>query len=486
MEKENMGSEKIDGYSLLKYLGGGYSGCVYLVSKAGKNYALKVVNPKNAHDKTYTRDAIVKESKIMQSLDHQNIVRWKDFRNDGIWTKSNGDTKEENVTYLVMELAEGGTLFDYVFSSGRFSEPLTRFFFKQFIDALNHLHKRGYAHRDIKLENIFLGLSFELLLADFGFSSPLQGEAGDGFLRGNMGTQGHKAPEVEQGGAYEGEPVDIFAGAVAFFMLRTKSKPFGSANPAKDSFYKIHINNNTDYWTRLGQLVFPESYSLEFKALWNKLFNPNPAQRATIQEILNDPWMNMPTPKPEEVVQELDQRRATFDAGYTKKLAEIRKRRALIAANKVHMPFEDAHRDVTIKREGMDDLVLSDETIEQLNSMQLTKPAPQYVDFGTLRFHNLYSALTPEQLLKGMVIFANNLCTDVQLDADNYTIRTTKPGTESNIEVEMSVFVNNDASVLQFLKIEGDYLDYLNFIEEFKDEIEKLEAMTFGEAPAQE
>jgi serine/threonine protein kinase len=53
-----------------------------------------------------------------------NLVEWK---KDGIVEKSNGDRKQ--AFYIVMELASGGELFDFVASTGAFSEPVGRFYF---------------------------------------------------------------------------------------------------------------------------------------------------------------------------------------------------------------------------------------------------------------------------------------------------------------------------------------------------------------------
>ena len=53
--------------------------------------------------------------------------------------------------YLVMELAEGGELFDRIKNNGRLSEPLSKLYCYQLALAIEHLHSRGITHRDLKV-----------------------------------------------------------------------------------------------------------------------------------------------------------------------------------------------------------------------------------------------------------------------------------------------------------------------------------------------
>ena len=63
----------------------------------------------------------------MSQLHHPNIVNLVEYGQDGVVKKSNGN--QEAVIYIVLELATGGELFDYVATTGRFSEPIARFYF---------------------------------------------------------------------------------------------------------------------------------------------------------------------------------------------------------------------------------------------------------------------------------------------------------------------------------------------------------------------
>jgi serine/threonine protein kinase len=100
------------------------------------------------------------------------------------------------VIYIVLELATGGELFDYVAIGGRYSEEVCRFYFRQLIDGLYYVHSNGVTHRDLKPENLLYDGDFNLKIADFGFAAPLYGRDGSGFLKTRLGTESYMAPEI--------------------------------------------------------------------------------------------------------------------------------------------------------------------------------------------------------------------------------------------------------------------------------------------------
>lgn len=78
------------------------------------------------------------EIKYMRKLDHENIIRLKGHGHDQT-LKQEGKT-DEKVHFMALEPCMGGELFDFIAESGRFSDKVCRYFFKQILSALNHMH----------------------------------------------------------------------------------------------------------------------------------------------------------------------------------------------------------------------------------------------------------------------------------------------------------------------------------------------------------
>jgi len=92
-----------------------------------------------------------------------------------------------NEKYIVMELAQGGDLYNLLVSRGRFPEEICRFFFKQqILPACQFIHNNNIVHHDLKPANILLDGNFNSKIADFGFAGPNDfgdGEERDGWFR---------------------------------------------------------------------------------------------------------------------------------------------------------------------------------------------------------------------------------------------------------------------------------------------------------------
>ena len=145
-------SKTIGKYTILRTLGSGGSCKVKLAENTAdgnKKVAVKIMND----DMGQEEKALLKnEVEIMCALNHQNVVNYLEWGQDD-YKKSKGS---KVVDYIALELAGKGELFDFISNSGPFSEPVARYYFKQFMVGLDYVHKAGVTHRDLKPENLLL------------------------------------------------------------------------------------------------------------------------------------------------------------------------------------------------------------------------------------------------------------------------------------------------------------------------------------------
>lgn len=87
--------------------------------------------------------------------------------------KAKDSEEEETWLFLILELAQADTLFDYIIGCDQFPESLALHYFESFILGLQAIHNQGICHRDIKCENIFIDKNNVLKIADFGFAAAI-------------------------------------------------------------------------------------------------------------------------------------------------------------------------------------------------------------------------------------------------------------------------------------------------------------------------
>jgi serine/threonine protein kinase len=167
----NLTLTSIDNYKLNAKLGSGATAEVYLSSEIEntnneKEVAVKILKKMDK--------SIQKEAEILSRINHQNVLRLIKG-GQGTFIKKGNCVGE--FPYIVLEYAEKGELFNYVYLPKKgFGEDYGRLIFKQIMEGLNACHRAGIAHRDLKLENIMLDRNYNVKIADFGFATFLQGK----------------------------------------------------------------------------------------------------------------------------------------------------------------------------------------------------------------------------------------------------------------------------------------------------------------------
>lgn len=213
---------------------------------------------------------------------------------------------------MALELITGGELFDFV-AIRAFSENISRYYFKQMLQAMHYIHSQGIAHRDLKPENIMLDDEFNIRIADFGFAAPIEGRDGSGTLKTQLGTQSYMAPEILAREAYQGHVVDLFALGIILFILYSGHPPFATADP-RDPHYKLIASNRADlFWKTHSNRKPAGFFSEEFKDLITNMLQLLPNQRLSMADIIGHPWMQGVIASQQEVRHDFEQRQKQID-----------------------------------------------------------------------------------------------------------------------------------------------------------------------------
>ena len=146
------------------------------------------------------------------------------------------------------------------------------------------MHNANICHRDINLVNILLAENYNPKLYNFRWSSINANN-----LNGRAGTSEYMAPEIIENHPYDGFKADIFSLGQLLFNLVNKIYGFKSSS-ANDQYYSLIRNNHfNEYWN--SGVFHNINPSNDFKSLFIKMVTYDPLQRPTIDDILNDQWM---------------------------------------------------------------------------------------------------------------------------------------------------------------------------------------------------
>ena len=267
-------------YIIIDKKGDGASSNVYVVKDTTDQtiYAAKVLK-KPSH--LYKNEiSILKEIK---NLNNPYIINYI-CNGDGIVFHNK---KEKIRSYLILENAEKGTIFNYIFchKSG-LKERYSKLIFSKILKGIQACHNAGICHRDIKLENILLDKNYSPKICDFGFATH-----NNFHLEERLGTSYYIAPEIYNHESYDGFKYDIFSLGVVLLNLSTNK--FGFLKAIKEDYYYNNIiNNNIEgYWNSVSGQIPVSNMSPEFKKLYIKMISYNPKDRPSVEEILNGEWM---------------------------------------------------------------------------------------------------------------------------------------------------------------------------------------------------
>ncbi|KAJ3363811.1 Protein kinase [Allomyces javanicus] len=259
--------KEIGAYKIGKTLGQGAYGKVKrgVHMTTGEEVAIKIIEKSTLRQpKEIAR--VQREIRYLKLIHHPHIVKVHDVH----------ETKDQ--IFIVMEQVSGGELFEYIVSERRVRESEARVFYRQLLSAMHYCHASAIVHRDLKPENLLLDANKSLRIIDFGLSTMFQPNS---LLETFCGSPFYAAPEMIAGRRYEGPEVDVWSLGVILFALVCGHLPFVNEN-VKELYKEIAA----------AKYTCPPHLSTEVMHLIQRMIVVDPKKRATLQEVLDHPWVN--------------------------------------------------------------------------------------------------------------------------------------------------------------------------------------------------
>ena len=237
----------------------------------GETYAIKIIDKEQMGEVEI--ENLYNELKIMSLIDHPNIVRVYEYY------------ECHGVVFIVMELMQGGELFDRIVEYEHYTEKQAAEAFRPIVDAVRYCHSLGIVHRDLKPENLLYTTQDEnamIKVSDFGFAKFLIPKVQEQLFTA-CGTPSYVAPEIINSQGYDIK-VDCWSLGVILYVMLCGFPPFYADD--NDTLFRLIKESDFEfpspYWDNVSDSA---------KDLIKNLLVVDSHKRLTTEEILKHPWL---------------------------------------------------------------------------------------------------------------------------------------------------------------------------------------------------
>lgn len=220
--EQQRAQQQIPGYQILSKLGAGAMATVYKARQLSLDrlVAIKVLPKKHTNNPQFV-ERFYAEGRAAAKLNHPNIVGALDVGKAGEYH------------YFVMEYVQGHTVYDDIVNAGPYSEENAIQIAIKVCKALDHAHKAGFIHRDVKPKNIMIASDGNVKLADMGLARAVSDrEAAEAEKGKAYGTPYYISPEQIRGEEDVDFRADIYSFGATLYHMITGRVPFDGPNPS--------------------------------------------------------------------------------------------------------------------------------------------------------------------------------------------------------------------------------------------------------------
>jgi len=228
-----------------------------------KEFAVKMIHKQRKNSQFNSRIKV--EIEALTTLQHKNILSAIEYFET-----------EEDVN-IIMPLCDEDLL-HFLHKRGKLSEAEAKDIMLQLVSAMCYAWKKGFCHRDIKLENILMIGEQQVFIGDWGLAAKIKSH--NDILNDVVGSLPTQCPQIILEQPYKGPAADIWSLGVVLYALVTGKLPF-----IGDGDFELMQN------IVRGNYTLPGDISSDLRSLLARMLENEEKDRITISELQNHPWL---------------------------------------------------------------------------------------------------------------------------------------------------------------------------------------------------
>jgi len=276
---------------------------IRLAKFEGHEYVIKYIKITPQKKREVIHAQLANELSALTSLDHPNVIKTHGHSYSDYYVKQYADhVIETEVAYILLDKAKSINLHQIIYYSGKFSEKIARFYFKQILSTIKKMHDSDLSHRNLSLFHVVLKDDYNLLLTGFKFSKKISSFSAD--AEENKNREMSMCPQSFQSNKCSPVLDDLFSLGNILFTMLFKFPAFRKALPTDPNYKLIYEHRMEEFWNLFKSIdVSPAA-----KDLLSSMLAFETILRPSIADIESTIWMQGETATLEEIQKDIEKK----------------------------------------------------------------------------------------------------------------------------------------------------------------------------------